>query len=177
MATDLMSIAQFLDNRGWKYRIDSSQSRIVTGVQVENVENFVIVISVLEDGEFVKMYTPQLLQIKDHRFKGVVFQTLLNIAWQVKMLRYQYDVTDGEVRAAIELPLEDAPLTERQFNRCLSGLIDLVDRVSMPRIQAVLSNGEDPGDKSIPQRMLEELSDEQLDLLEQVVRLRRHVQH
>ncbi len=87
----------------------------------------------------------------------------------MKLLRFEYDPTDGEVRAAIELPLEDAPLTERLFDRCLSGLIQLVDQQAMPRIKTVLATGEDPGHKDLTALLAEGMPAEMMALLEQVL--------
>lgn len=54
---------------------------------------------------------------------------MAHIEYQVKMLRLEYDPIDRDVRTSIELPLEDAPLTERQFNRCLERLASAVDGI------------------------------------------------
>ncbi|AFZ11540.1 hypothetical protein Cri9333_0594 [Crinalium epipsammum PCC 9333] len=169
MATTLEVLAKYLNVRGWKYRVDAAKSRIITGVKAENVEDFVISIQLSENGEFLQLIAPQLLSVKNHVYKGIVFQTLLSITWEHKMLRFEYDRTDGEVRASIELPLEDAILTERQFNRALEGLIDLVDRITMPRVQAVLATGVDPGNKNLEENLLDALPDELLSMLEQAI--------
>ena len=87
------------------------------------------------------------------------------------MLRYEYDPTDGEIRASIELPLEDAILTERQFNRCLSALIQLVDDKSMSRLQSVLARGEDTGQQTLAERLLDQFSKSEFTLLQEIVQL------
>ena len=79
-----------------------------------------------ENGEFLQFQAPQLLQVQDSVYISKLMQTMAHIEYQVKMLRLEYDPTDGEVRASIELPLEDAPLTEALFTRCLNGLVHLV---------------------------------------------------
>jgi hypothetical protein len=60
---------------------------------------------------------------------------------------------DREVSASIVFPIEDASLTEQQFNR-LSALIHIVDQTAMPRIKAVLETGVDPSDKELGERLL-----------------------
>lgn len=146
MATTLDFIAQCLDHRGWTYQVDRERQQIITGVKAQNVDRFIILLRLTENGEFLQFIAPQLLHLKDHVYKGMAFQTMLHISYGVKMLRFEYDPSDGEVRASIELPLEDAKLTLTLFNRCLEGLIQLVDLQAMPRLQAVLATGEDPGD-------------------------------
>jgi hypothetical protein len=178
MATTLTQIAQYLDQREWRYHLDPEESRIITGVKADHVEEFIIIISLKENGEYLEIVAPQLLKVKDHVYKGVLFQTLLAISWQVKMLRWEYDPLDGEIRASIAFPLEDAPLTQKQFNRVLSGLIDIVDRVSMPRLKAVLATGEDPGEKELGEALLEVMESafpEVLDWLNQALETRKQV--
>ncbi|WP_244533095.1 hypothetical protein [Geitlerinema sp. PCC 9228] len=143
MATNLQQIASFLDNRDWRYHLEPQENRIITAVNSETVDKFVIVIQLQEDGKYLSLFIPQLLSIKDHVYKGVAFQTMLAIAWEVKLLRWQYNPSDGEVRTSVNLPLEDAPLTEKQFNRLLSDLIRLTER-GMERLQQVLATGNDP---------------------------------
>lgn len=166
MAASLQQIAHYLDERGWQYKIDKENNRIITGVMAENVDNFLIVIQLDEDGEFFKLFAPQVLSgIQNHPYKDAILQTMLCISWETKMLQWEYDPTDGEIRAIIEFPLEDSPLTERQFNRCLNGLIQIVDEVAMPRLKHVMETGEDPGDEDIGERLLLTLQEEAPGLL------------
>ncbi len=173
MSATLAQIARYLDNHNWKYDFQPEHSRIITGVKAENVDQFFIVITLKEDGEYLELAVPQLLHVQDHLYKGVLFQTLLAISCSTKMLRWEYDPMDGEIRACIAFPLEDAPLTEKQFNRCLGALIEIVDTVAMPRILAVLETGIDPGEKQLGERLLltleEILPDGSLTLLEKAI--------
>lgn len=175
MSTTLTQLAQHLDNREWNYQLDEENDRIVTGVHSDNVENFLISIQLDEDGEFLHFVAPQLLTADSNCvFIGKLFQTLLVIQYEVKMIRFEYDPTDGEIKASIELPLEDAELTEQQFNRALSSLINLVES-AMPRIKEVLSTGIDPGKKKLGEQLLEAMPEGMLDLIEQAI-LTRHTQ-
>lgn len=167
MGATLQQIARYLDAKGWQYELDEENSRIITGVYAENVEDFLIVIQLDEDGEFFKLFAPQVLSgVHEHPYKDAILQTMLCISWETKMLQWEYDPSDGEIRAIIEFPLEDSMLTERQFNRCLSGLIQIVDDVAMPRLQQVMETGVDPGDEEIGERLLLTLQEEAPGLLE-----------
>jgi len=145
MTAVLNQVTKYLDHRGWKYRIEPERSCIITGVVAEHVERFLIAIHVKDEGKVLSLVAPQLLAVKDHVHKEALLQTMLGIAWEVELLRWEYDPMDGEVRASINLILEDNPLTEQQFNRALEALIQLVDQVAMPRLQLVLATGTDPG--------------------------------
>ena len=166
MGATLEQISGFLDNKEWKYRLDREESRILTGVYGENIEDFLIVIELDEDGEFFEIFAPRVLAgVKDHPHKTAILQTMLCISWETKMLQWEYDPSDGEIRAIIEFPLEDAILTERQFYRCLHSLVQLVDELALPRLQAVMETGEDPGDLEEGERLLLALQEEAPGLL------------
>lgn len=171
MGTNLHQIAEYLDKLGWRYDIEEEAERIITGVQAENVDEFLIVVQLDEDGEFFKLFAPQVLGgVKNHPHKTAILQTMLCISWETKMLQWEYDPTDGEIRAIIEFPLEDSTLTERQFNRCLAGLVQIVDTVAMPRLTAVMETGQDPGDEEMGERLLLTLQEEAPGLLEMLER-------
>ncbi len=166
MAATLEQIATYLNKKGWKYRRDENANRILTGVYAENLPEFLIVIELDEDGEFFEVFAPRVLTgVKDHPHKAAILQTMLCISWETKMLQWEYDPSDGEIRAIIEFPLEDAILTERQFNRCLHSLVELVDELALPRLQAVMETGEDPGDVHEGERLLLALQEESPGLL------------
>ena len=177
MAADLQQIAYFLDNLGWDYRIDEDEDRIITGVESDNVEDFLIVVQLDEDGKFFRLFAPQVLSgVTDHPHKVAILQTMLSISWETKMLQWEYDPSDGEIRAIIEFPLEDSILTEKQFNRCLHGLIQLVDSVAIPRLMAVMETGHDPGNVELGERILLSIQEQApglLELLEKAMQARK----
>ncbi len=177
MAANLQQIGNYLDNLGWEYRIDDEEDRIITGVEADNIEDFLIVVQLDEEGRFFRLFAPQVLSgIQEHPHKPAILQTMLAISWETKMLQWEYDPSDGEIRAIIEFPLEDSILTEKQFNRCLTGLIQLVDSVAMPRLQAVMDTGSDPGNLELGERLLLSIQEQApglLDLLEKAMEARK----
>ena len=177
MAANLKQIAKYLDNLGWDYRFDEEEDRIITGVEAENIEDFLIVVQLDEEGKFFRLFAPQVLaEVKDHPYKDAILQTMLAISWETKMLQWEYDPSYGEIRAIIEFPLEDSLLTERQFNRCLSGLIQIVDTVALPRLQEVMETGEDPGNLDLGERLLLSIQEQApglLELLEKAMEARK----
>ena len=177
MGVTLQQIGKYLDNLGWNYDLDAEADRIVTGVQGENVEDFLIVVQLDEDGQFFRLFAPQVLAgVKDHPHKTAILQTMLSISWETKMLQWEYDPSDGEIRAIIEFPLEDSILTERQFNRCLGGLVQIVDSVAIPRLTEVMNTGQDPANIDIGERLLLSIQEEApglLELLEKAMEARK----
>ncbi|KYC42900.1 hypothetical protein WA1_12340 [Scytonema hofmannii PCC 7110] len=177
MAVNLQQIAKYLDNLGWEYRIDEEDDRIITGVESDNLEDFLIVVQLDEEGRFFRLFAPQVLSgIQEHPYKAAILQTMLSISWETKMLQWEYDPSDGEIRAIIEFPLEDSILTEKQFNRCLHGLIQLVDTVALPRLTEVMETGQDPGNVELGERILLSIQEQApglLDVLEKAMEARK----
>jgi hypothetical protein len=60
-----------------------------------------------------------------------------------KMVQFEYDPDDGEIRPIIEFPLEDAKLTRRQICRCLHAIAQIIDKHHESIIDA-LSHGITP---------------------------------
>jgi len=178
MGANLKQIANYLDNLGWDYRLDDEEDRIITGVEAEHLEDFLIVVHLDEEGKFFRVFAPQILAgIQDHPHKGAILQTMLAISWETKMLQWEYDPSDGEIRAIIEFPLEDSILTEKQFHRCLSGLIQIVDGIAIPRLKQVMATGLDPGNIELGERLLLSIQEEApglLDLLEKAMEARKN---
>ena len=177
MGVTLEQIGKYLDSLGWKYNLEQEAERIVTGVQAENVEEFLIVVQLDEDGKFFRLFAPQVLAgVKNHPHKEAILQTMLSISWETKMLQWEYDPSDGEIRAIIEFPLEDSTLTEKQFNRCLAGLVQIVDRVAIPRLTEVMKTGIDPANVDMGERLLLSIQEQApglLELLERAMEARK----
>ncbi|KKJ01260.1 YbjN domain-containing protein [Prochlorothrix hollandica] len=169
MAVTLDQLAQLLDQRNWHYQQDPESQCIYTGVKAQNLDKLFIVLNLTENGEFLQLQAPQILSLTDHVYKGPTLQTLATIQYQVKMLRLEYDPSDGEIRGSIELPLEDASLTQRQFDRALNGLIQLVDHHAIPRLRQTLATGIDPGPPSLAQQMLHALPQDFISALAQAI--------
>jgi hypothetical protein len=72
--------------------------------------------------------------------------------------------------------LEDSSLTERQFNRCLGSLIQIVDRVAIPRLKEVMKTGQDPANIDMGERLLLSIQEQApglLELLERAMEARK----
>jgi hypothetical protein len=148
MGITLDQIATYLVPQGLAYQLQPDKFRILVRLALESTENLLVVIQLDEEGRFFKLFAPEVLAgVKDHPHKTAILQTMLSISWETKMLQWEYDPSDGEIRAIIEFPLEDSTLTEQQFNRCFDGLIEIVGDWALPRLHAVMNTGIDPGNE------------------------------
>ncbi len=177
MAVTLEQIASYLENTVWSYSLDQDGQRVLIEGYAAYIDDFLIVVQLEEEGEFFKLFAPRVLAgIQDHPYKLSILQTMLRISWETKMLQWEYDPSDGEIRAIIEFPLEDSTLTERQFNRCLQGLVEIIDEIAMPRLRSVMETGEDPSDIDMGERLLLTLQEEApglLNMLERAMEARK----
>jgi hypothetical protein len=147
MGINLDQIATYLAPQGLAYQVQPDKSRILVRLELKSAEQLLVVIQLDEEGRFFKLFAPEVLAgVKDHPHKTAILQTMLSISWETKMLQWEYDPSDGEIRAIIEFPLEDSTLTAQQFNRCLDGLIEIVGDWALPRLHRVMETGIDPGD-------------------------------
>ena len=85
-----------------------------------------LVVALLENGEYIKVFAPKAYVVEEHRAPVFALACAM-IQWKTKMIQFEYDPSDGEVRPIIEFPLEDAELTQKQLLRCVSGIVQLVE--------------------------------------------------
>ena len=170
MATTIEQISEFLESEGIHFGADGNIIR--TGFKTEKYrdpdgdEAVRIVISLEENGEFIKIVAPMVYKYPDGPHKAVLFQLLLMISWQTKMLQYEYDVSDGEVRAIIEFPLEDADLTKTQLMRCLRWIARATDK-HHDEVVAAMTKGELPKPEEPEEEDMAQLWDEFQQFLDQ----------
>ena len=132
MAIELSTIESFMTAEGLKYSVHDDYVRTSFATDIyrdQDGDASVFIIARLdEDGEYFKLMAPNLYHYPpDGPYTAEVFRTLLGVCWRSKLIKYEYDERDGEVRAIIEFPLEDAPLTSKQYLRCLNGLVQIID--------------------------------------------------
>ncbi len=84
-------------------------------------------IQLLEDGEYVRFFVFDAYRIPPDSANATVFKAFEIVSWRTKLMRFEYDLADGEVRPSVDIPIEDAPLTERQVLRCLGNLVKVLD--------------------------------------------------
>lgn len=148
MPTNLSEIKGFLDEFGLKYQVDEERDAIILGFNCSNENgtyrdedgdaHLQIVIRVLEKGEFLAVFVPNAWNIADSVVKPLILEACVSFQMRYKMLRFDYDQDDGEIRPNIELPLENSSLTSRQFHRLVHGVLHGVqqfDRVMRNTIE------------------------------------------
>lgn len=132
MATTLSTIESYMIAEGLKYSLNDDYIRTSFATDLykdqDGDSSVFIIARIEEDGEYFKLMAPNLYHYPpDGPNTSEVFRILLGVCWRSKLIKYEYDERDGEIRAIVEFPLEDALLSSRQFLRCLNGLVQIID--------------------------------------------------
>ena len=116
-------------------------------------------IDLTENGEYFRIFSPRAYQIQGPHIDAFLKATAI-IQWKTKLIQFEYDPSDGEVRPIIEWPIEDGTLTATQLRRCVSGLLGLLDDFH-PVLQRAIDDGvvEFPDDRKAMIERLEILLD------------------
>lgn len=138
MATSITEVQEFLDEFDLRYRVDPENQAILIRFSVDpeattfrdrdGDPSIGLVIRVMEDGEFLSIFCPWAWNVRDCPHRAAVFEALATIQGHCKMLRFDHDPNDGEIRPNIELPIEDSGLTSHQFHRLVHGVMHGVQR-------------------------------------------------
>ena len=138
MATTFDELIGILDKLGWKHKPKPSEKKehegtVYTGFPTETYldsdgDKFInVVFSVQESGELVKVLIPKLYECIHPGHRRAFFETAIRKTYEKKLCFYDYDHRDGEIRMVLDIPLEDARLTEKQIKRVVSSIVRLVD--------------------------------------------------
>lgn len=145
MAVDSKILEQFMNEEGLKFTVhdDYIHTTFATDVYRNQEGNaaLYIIIRLEEDGEYFKLIAPNMYNLPPDSARGqTVFRVLLGVCWRTKLIKFEYDELDGEIRGIIEFPIEDGTLTKKQFLRCLNGLVQIMDEYHVA-IQSALHGG------------------------------------
>jgi len=109
-------------------------------VNSEGDHSAVIHVNLSEGGEYLGMVAPAVYNVRECKFKGVVFAALMNFMYITKFVQFEYDPEDGEIRVSVDMPILDGTATARQLHRLLNALIELLDQIH-PVITHAMATG------------------------------------
>ena len=178
MASTIAELSSFLDARNVQHEI-ADAATIVTGFggldayrDADGEAHVRVVVRLEEDGQYVKVFAPGAYQIALDD-AGPVLQACAMIQWRTKLVQFEYDESDGELRPIVEFPLMDAAMTADQLLRCLTGLVGLLDHYH-PVLARARDTGEiafdDEGDPSQVERLSRLLGGFSPEVLAEAVR-------
>ena len=133
MPINLERLEAMFVEAGLKYRLEDA-GHLLTGFATTTYENedgrlgMALAVTVSEDGEFLEFTAPRLYDARRSRDPGRLFQALLDVTMRTKLVRFEHDPHDGEVRCTVSYPVEDGGITPRQFRRMLEAIPKAIDR-------------------------------------------------
>ena len=90
-------------------------------------KNLLVVIGLEENGEYIKIFAPMAMRAKG-RHTDDLLKACAMVQYKTKLIQFEYDEGDGEVRPMVEWPIEDGTVTAKQIARSVDGLVTLMDR-------------------------------------------------
>lgn len=178
MPTTLTEVAKFLFEHEFRFKTIEEDQSIFFGIGTKNYENkngdrnLGVVIRLEEDGRYIKILCPQAFAV-DKKHASVAAEVCVMVQWKTKLIQFEYDAEDGEIRPIIEFPLEDARLTGRQLMRCVNGLAQIVDNYYLPIIRAIKEGVVEFERTDEASRLATLLDALPADVLEQLLRKKR----
>ena len=133
MAMRISDILKCLDEAKLQYELhEVTQEPIILFPTNQFMDNhgrhlIMVVIQLTENGEFVKFFTPSAYHIPMDDTAYGMLKTFSIISWQVKLVDFEVDPADGEVRPTIDFAIEDGTLTSKQLERCCKTLARVID--------------------------------------------------
>ena len=146
MAMKIERLESFLLTAQLKFRT-AKAGHLVVGfatdhyVSADGTRGIAVAVRLDEDGRFLECIAPELYDLSDCPHRDTVLRLLFMIMQRSKLLRFDYDPDDGEVRGLTECPIEDGSLTYEQFTRLLTAIPELIDRWD-PAIRRTIQTGE-----------------------------------
>jgi hypothetical protein len=90
-------------------------------------KTLLVVIALEENGEYIKIFAPMAMKAKG-RHTDDLLKACAMVQYKTKLIQFEYDEDDGEIRPMVEWPIEDGTITAKQIARAVHGLVTLVDR-------------------------------------------------
>ncbi len=86
-----------------------------------------VIVRLEEDGEYISIFSPIAMTARGSHADDVI-KACAMVQWKTKLIQFEYDDGDGEIRPVIEWPVEDGTVTSKQLGRAVLGLVQIMDR-------------------------------------------------
>lgn len=143
MAMTIQEVEELVREIGLKF--GQEDGRIVLGCGTKAYTNahgrtmLFVRISLWEGGEYIRIEAPYAMKAAGPHVETFL-KACMMAQWRTKLIQFEYDEKDGEIRPVVEFPLEDGKITSKQLGRCLLGLVSLMDGL-YPTLERALDEG------------------------------------
>ena len=139
---DLKKLAEGEDLR---YFVDPNKPTLMMGFGGFN-GHYQVVIPLELDGRFLQFRTISYHSCpEDHPHLEAVLRLLGTLDYRLRLVKFGWDPSDGEIVGYADFWLEDGTLTQKQFSENLHCFLSAID-LNNPRIGKTIETGTDPGE-------------------------------
>jgi hypothetical protein len=144
MALTIARLKTLCDGEGLKYFVAPDRPTVLLGFGGLNGK-YQVVVPLELDGRFLQLRTMGYLRCPaDNPHLPAVLKILGELNYRMRMTKFGWDPTDGEIVAYADVWLEDGDLTQQQFGALFRSLIPTID-LNYPRLTQAIHTGNDPG--------------------------------
>jgi len=143
MPITIAAIKSMLDVHGIRYTDGVQPEEIAMGWESMRYvdpdtgrKSVTIIVRLEEQGRYIKVFVPQCFSIKEVAHKEAFLEALLGVCWRTKLLQFELDDSDGEIRGIVEWPIEDGTVTFEQLSRAIKAIVLLLDKYSEVIVKA-----------------------------------------
>jgi len=145
MATTFAKICSIMKAEDLKFRVHPKKNEALVLLSTREFKNLnddkmvPVLVTLLEKGEFVKILAPCVFNLQNCKHPQSLSRALLEMSFKTKMLRWELG-KDGEIRASVDIPLENSKLKKNQFLRSLFAFPVILDQYYLS-IKEAMDNG------------------------------------
>lgn len=140
----LPQLRELLEAEGLRYYLIPDREGVMLNLKGEH-GRFQFMILLEEGGEFLQFRSMEYLYCpKDHPNLEATLQTLGELNYRLRLMKFGWDPTDGEIAAYVDLWIMDAEITQEQFSRMAQAYMNILDD-EFPKLQAAIESGVAPG--------------------------------
>jgi acyl carrier protein len=143
MAVTLDDVAQLLDDQGLRYSRDEQARVLRAGFETEAYRNkhgdaaAQLVLEVDESGEWLRIFSPAAYNLAECRNLAAVLEVFAGIQWRTKLVCFEYDSGDGEIRPAVTHAVEDTSLSGAQLSTLIQAIPLILDSYHPVVVRAI----------------------------------------
>jgi hypothetical protein len=166
---NLDDLKKLAEGENLRYFVDPNRPTLMMGFGGFN-GRYQVVVPLELDGRFLQFRTigyhscPQ-----DHAHLEAVLRLLATLDYQLRLTKFGWDPSDGEIVAYADVWLEDGKITQKQFSEMVHCYVSAID-FNNTRIGRTIDTGTDPGELK-PEDILAGASGLPPDLRETLERL------
>jgi len=169
MALTLENLKALCEGEKLKYFVDPNRPVVMMGFGGIHGRYQVIVALELE-GRFMQVRTIAYLHCPaDHPHILPVLKIIGHLDYRLRMTKFGWDPSDGEIVAYADVWLEDGDLTQAQFSALFKSVLPAID-LNYKRLTQTMETGQDPGEVLLPSADAPGLPAELRALLEEIAR-------